>query len=199
MKNNINEISKEMGLDPRMGYLMELHGNVYIKASGLQEIANQSGEFNGCQVDIVREDWESGHEFFIIKARVYKKGCDQPFEDFADSYGSNLKGGNKFRHTITRAKARALRTAFSVPFCSVEELDDDLRFKKRNPSAPKSNWVEPRAEDQDEWKRASKRFFAIVDSLSIPQEEAKSIVYHQYSVNSTRDMTTPNFARPEPN
>ena len=130
MNSKIKKICEDLNLDPRMGYIIDLRGKLYITAAGLQQIAAQSPDLNGIEVEIITQDWEN--HFFLVKAKVFRKGCDHAFEDFSDSEGSQLKGGNKLRHTITRARSRAIRSAFAVPFCTIEELDDSIRFGKGN-------------------------------------------------------------------
>lgn len=131
-------MAEQYELDPLTGDLMMLRGKVYITAAGLQKLAVRDPSYEGCEIEIVQADWEKN--FYVIKARVWKKGCSHPFEDFgdADPSTSSLRGRVLFRHAITRARARAMRSAFAIPFCSVEELDDEGRNmvghpKKENP------------------------------------------------------------------
>ena len=127
-------VALQYGLDPLTREVMILDDKIYITAAGLQKIALRDPEYDGCEVDIIQAEWEKA--FFVIKARVWKKSCAHPFEDYgdADPSTSKLKGHSLFRHAITRARARAMRSAFAIPFCAIEELDDEQRqqlFSKR--------------------------------------------------------------------
>jgi murein DD-endopeptidase MepM/ murein hydrolase activator NlpD len=125
-------VAAQYGLDPLTREVMILQGKVYVTAAGLQKLALSNEDYDGCEIDIVEADWDK--DFFLIKARVWKKGCSHPFEDYgdADPSTSSLRGHALFRHAITRARARALRSAFAVPFCSLEELDDEKRWEMEN-------------------------------------------------------------------
>jgi hypothetical protein len=134
-------VALQYGLDPLTREVMILDDKIYITAAGLQKIALRDPEYDGCEVDIIQAEWEKA--FFVIKARVWKKSCAHPFEDYgdADPSTSKLKGHSLFRHAITRARARAMRSAFAIPFCAIEELDDEQRqqlFSKRQHDARKT-------------------------------------------------------------
>lgn len=118
-------VAEQYQLDPLVREIMVLQGNVYITAAGLQKIAIRDPSYNGCEVEIIHADWENN--FYVVKARVWKKGCEYPFEDFgdADKATSKMKGRALFRHAVTRARARAMRSAFAVSLVSVEEMPDD--------------------------------------------------------------------------
>ncbi|TNE48899.1 MAG: hypothetical protein EP343_13505 [Deltaproteobacteria bacterium] len=129
-------VAHQYSLDPLMREVIMLHGNIYVTAAGLQKLAQRDPDYNGCQIEPIVMDWENN--FFVVKASVWKKGCDYPFEDFgdADPTTSKLRGKALFRHAITRARARAIRSAFAVPFCALEELDDETRWKAAQNETP---------------------------------------------------------------
>jgi hypothetical protein len=121
-------VAQQYGLDPMTGEVMILHGKIYVTATGLQKLAINDPAYDGCEIDLVETDW--ANNFFVVKARIWKKNCAHPFEDYgdADPTTSSLRGHALFRHAITRARARAMRSAFAIPFCSLEELDDEMRM-----------------------------------------------------------------------
>ncbi len=129
-------VAHQYNLDPLMREVIMLHGNIYVTAAGLQKLAQRDPDYNGCQIEPIVMDWDNN--FFVVKASVWKKGCDYPFEDFgdADPTTSKLRGKALFRHAITRARARAIRSAFAVPFCALEELDDETRWKAAQNETP---------------------------------------------------------------
>lgn len=148
----LTQIAEKYALDPLTGEVMMLRGKVYITAAGLQKLAVRDPNYEGCEIEIVQADWEKN--FYVIKARVWKKGCSHPFEDFgdADPSTSSLRGRALFRHAITRARARAMRSAFAIPFCSVEELDGEMRANSR-PSSRSNNRQEHRSQSQQQAPR----------------------------------------------
>lgn len=129
-RETLKAVALQYGLDPLTREVMILKGNIYVTASGLQKLAVRDPDYDGCEIEVVQADWSNN--FFVIKARVWKKNCSHPFEDYgdADPSTSSLTGHALFRHAITRARARAMRSAFAIPFCSLEELDDEVRWRK---------------------------------------------------------------------
>gem|GEM_PF-2217259 len=128
-RETLKLVAIQYGLDPLTREVMMLNGQVYVTAAGLQKLALRDPEYDGCEVDIIEAQWD--RDFFVVKARVWKKACSHPFEDYgdADPSTSKLKGHALFRHAVTRARARAMRSAFAVPFCALEELDDEQRIQ----------------------------------------------------------------------
>jgi len=124
----LSAVAKRYGLDVAAREVMILHGQVYITASGLNRIALNSPTYDGITIEIVREDWE--RSFFLVKASVFLKGCAYPVEDYGDSDGSKMKDGARLRHAITRARARAIRAAFAIPFPSEEGEDTVFASEK---------------------------------------------------------------------
>lgn len=119
--NLIVEVSKRYGLDPANKEVGILHGQIYIQAKGLGRIALNNTAFDGCSIDIIKEDWDRGE--FVVKASVYLKGCSQPVTDYGSSYSSQMNGNhNRLSHAITRARTRAYRAAFAIPFPEMEEV-----------------------------------------------------------------------------
>ena len=128
-KQLLTAVSQRYGLDPLAREVMMLDGNVYVTAAGIKRLAIQDPDYDGCEIEIIERNWETNQ--FLVKAKVWKKDCSRPFEDFGDASPENsrMKGGALLRHAITRARARAMRSAFSIPFCSVEELDSEQRMQ----------------------------------------------------------------------
>jgi hypothetical protein len=128
-------VATQYGLDPLTREVIMLNNNIYVTAAGLQKLALRDPDYDGCEIELIQTNWDS--DFFVVKASIWKKGCTHPFEDYgdADPTTSNLRGHALFRHAITRARARAMRSAFAIPFCSLEELDDELRWRNLNANA----------------------------------------------------------------
>lgn len=127
-------VAREYGLSPVLKEITLLRGNVLITAAGLQKIAVSHPDYDGLEINYIVTDWEN--DFYVIEAQVYKKGCAHPFVDCgdADKNTSQMKGRALFRHAITRARSRAIKTAFGIPLLTLEELaDDDIKKEKHHP------------------------------------------------------------------
>lgn len=207
-KMNLDYVAKAYGLDVNLKHIILVRGNPHITLGGLLFIASRDPRFAGCEVEIIQADWDK--LFFVAKASVWLTGCDHPFEDYADSDGSAMKGGDKFRHTITRAKARALRTAFAFPFCSAEEIRDEpaesppKKGQRREAQAeechdpecapPALGKIEPAlppapgAYPSAPWKDEKKRLYAIAEEAGLPDDLMKDRLAAWYGVASTKEL-----------
>lgn len=184
----IMAICERYGFDPLLKEVELLHGQIFVTAKGIARVATDNPTFNGIEVEIIHQDWTKGKEFFVVKARVWKKGCEHPIEDIADSDGSKMKGGNLFRHTITRAKARAMRTAFAIPFCSTEELADEDRpvVVPQVPQVKRAADPLPSDQDQDRHRR---RFFTVANEKGLTEAQQRALL----GVASRKDATPERF------
>jgi hypothetical protein len=90
-------------------------------------------------VSPVREFSEPGQNRWVFRAAVHKARKSRPFVGFGDADPSNvsvLVRGSELRIAETRAVNRALRKAYGIGLCSVEELGAFSQQSK--PSTPPS-------------------------------------------------------------
>ncbi|MGB2632746.1 MAG: hypothetical protein WAM58_02305 [Candidatus Acidiferrum sp.] len=92
--------------------------------AGLLTIASRSG-CSGITTAIDHSVSEPSSARWVFKATVYKALCSKGFVGYGDADPSNtspLVRGAEMRVAETRAVNRALRKAFGIGLCSVEEL-----------------------------------------------------------------------------
>jgi hypothetical protein len=92
--------------------------------SGLIRLAQRKG-CSGISVNIMKEFCEIASSRWVFRATVYKKGRSKGFVGYGDADPSNvcsLLHGAEMRMAETRAVNRALRKAYGIGLCSVEEL-----------------------------------------------------------------------------
>jgi len=108
------DLCARYGLDPVTGDIAFLKGVPYVTFRGMTRLAHASGLYEGVTLEIMHQDHEKGE--YLVKAMVYKMGCQYPFEDFGDGETNNRQVGKlgKIKIATTRAKCRALRSAFPV-------------------------------------------------------------------------------------
>ncbi len=107
-----------------LGDLLLLDGNWYVTHSGLLSLAART-RCRGINVQQVREFCDSGSDHWVFKATVYRRGSRRGFAGYGDANPSNvspLVRGAEMRVAETRAVNRALRKAYGIGLCSVEEL-----------------------------------------------------------------------------
>jgi hypothetical protein len=107
-----------------MGDLHLLDGSWYVSHSGLLRIARHSRCFGVRTQPVIRFcDSTSGR--WVFKATVYTTPGSKGFVGYGDADPSNvspLVRGSELRIAETRAVCRALRKAYGIGLCSVEEL-----------------------------------------------------------------------------
>ena len=107
-----------------LGDLALLDGNWYVTHSGLLGLAART-RCRGINVQQVREFCDSASAHWVFKATVYRTGSRRGFAGYGDADPSNvspLVRGAEMRVAETRAVNRALRKAYGIGLCSVEEL-----------------------------------------------------------------------------
>jgi hypothetical protein len=121
----LKKLSETHSLEVAAGELQFLDNRWYVTNAGLLQIARR----NRCAG--IRTAIESGlsdpaTNRWIFKATVYKSPRSRGFVGFGDADPSNvspLVRGAEMRVAETRAVNRALRKAYGIGLCSVEELE----------------------------------------------------------------------------
>ena len=114
--------SAELRLSLLRGEITILEGKVYVTHAGLLRIARRR-RCSGIRVglDLDRSNGRVGR--WVFKATVSQSGSE--FEGYGDADPSNVSPtlrGAELRIAETRAVNRALRKAYGIGICSVEEL-----------------------------------------------------------------------------
>jgi hypothetical protein len=106
------------------GDLLFLNGRWYITHSGLLSIARTKRCFGMCVVP-AKEFSDPAHGRYAFCATVYKSSKCHGFTGYGDADPSNVSEimhGAELRIAETRAVNRALRKAYGIGVCSIEEI-----------------------------------------------------------------------------
>ena len=117
-------LTKRHYLSVAAGDLQFLDGRWYITHSGLLRIA-QRRKCIGIKTELQKDLFDPANERWIFKATIYKAPGLKGFVGYGDADPSNvspLVRGAEMRVAETRAVNRALRKAYGIGLCSVEEL-----------------------------------------------------------------------------
>ena len=120
----LKELSREYRLSVALGDLLYLNERWYVSHAGLLRIAQRS-KCSGIKVECVGELSDPGATRWAFKATVFKSGDCKGFVGYGDADPSNvsfLVHGAEMRVAETRAVNRALRKAYGIGICSVEEI-----------------------------------------------------------------------------
>ncbi len=120
----LRSLTENYGFAVALGDLLLLEGKWYVTHAGLLRLAARS-RCHGIQVQQVRDFCDPGAGRWVFKASVYKSPSSKGFVGYGDADPSNVSSlvrGAEMRVAETRAVNRALRKAYGIGLCSVEEL-----------------------------------------------------------------------------
>ena len=121
------------GISVVNGDVRYLDGGWYVSHSGLLALAERR-RCAGIHVQPVSKSCDPSNSRWVFKATVFKSSTCKGFAGYGDADPSNtsiLLHGAELRVAETRAVNRALRKAYGIGICSVEEIGSFAR-----PSAP---------------------------------------------------------------
>jgi hypothetical protein len=120
----LEDLSKRYSLSIASGDLLQLEGRWYVTHAGLLGIARRK-RCVGIQVRPAVQFCDPAASRWAFKATVYKSRTCRGFVGFGDADPSNVSAlvhGAEMRVAETRAVNRALRKAYGIGICSVEEI-----------------------------------------------------------------------------
>jgi len=122
--DSLKGLVKRFGISVSLGDVQFMDGRWYITHSGLLQIA-QRRRCSGLRTDLLAEFCDSAAGRWVFRATVFKSPRSKGFVGYGDADPSNtssLVRGAEMRVAETRAVNRALRKAYGIGLCSVEEL-----------------------------------------------------------------------------
>src|SRR5947208_2899864 len=157
MVRALKGLSIEHRLSVRSGDLLPLDGRWYVTHTGLLRLARRS-RCAGISVEAVPELSDASASRWAFRATVYRfKNC-KGFVGYGDAAPSNvspLVRGAEMRVAETRAVSRALRKAYGIGICSVEEIGSlaepipcSREAKKLPPQPVNGNYGVPKLRDR---------------------------------------------------
>jgi hypothetical protein len=122
--STLKELSMQFGFSLAMGDVILLEGRWYVTHTGLIRLARHS-RCAGIHVRPVPEFSDPSTQRWAFEATVYKSRTSRGFVGYGDADPSNVSSlvrGAEMRVAETRAVNRALRKAYGIGLCSVEEI-----------------------------------------------------------------------------
>jgi hypothetical protein len=120
----LRDVTERFGLSIGRREIQLLNGNWYVTHAGLLRLATQR-RCLGIRVQAVREYCDQAANRWVFRAVVCKSHGSKGFVGYGDADPTNtssLVRGAEMRVAETRAVNRALRKAYGIGLCSVEEL-----------------------------------------------------------------------------
>jgi hypothetical protein len=133
----LRKLTHDYGLSVAYGEILLIEGRWYITHAGLLRIARRC---SGIQVEPVREFCDPAVSKYAFKATIYKSRTCKGFVGHGDADPSTVSSvvrGAEMRVAETRAVNRAIRKAYGIGICSVEEIGSLARQPDSPPDSMK--------------------------------------------------------------
>ncbi len=120
----LGELTRKYRLSVALGDIQYIDQRWYVTHVGLLRLAERT-RCSGIRVQQVREFCDPSIGRWVFKATVYKSPRSRGFVGYGDADPSNVSPivhGAEMRVAETRAVNRALRKAYGIGLCSVEEI-----------------------------------------------------------------------------
>ena len=121
---SLRSLTSDFSLSIGRGDIICLDGHWYVTHSGLLRLASRR-HCVGIQVEMVRDFCDPTGARWAFRATVFPSDKSAGFVGFGDADPSNVSSvvrGAEMRVAETRAVNRALRKAYGIGICSVEEI-----------------------------------------------------------------------------
>jgi hypothetical protein len=155
--STLRELVETYSLSVRLGDVLLLDGRWYVTHSGLLRLSKRE-RCAGIHVSPVRTFCDAAARRWAFKATVYTSSNCRGFIGYGDADPSNvfpLVHGAEMRVAETRAVNRALRKAYGIGICSVEELGSSAGLpgparesEKFPPQPANGNYGGPKVRDR---------------------------------------------------
>jgi hypothetical protein len=122
--DKLTHLTRTLNLAVSTGEILYIDGNWYISHAGLLRIALRQ-HCLGIRTALQERQSDSAANRWVFRATVYKSRASRGFVGYGDADPSNvspLVRGAEMRIAETRAVNRALRKAYGIGLCSIEEL-----------------------------------------------------------------------------
>ena len=185
----LRELTKNFELSLRSGDLLYLRGGWYVTHTGLIRLAARR-RCRGIHVHPIAEFSDTLNGRFVFKATVYKSRTCSGFVGYGDADPSNvsfLVHGAEMRVAETRAVNRALRKAYGIGICSVEEIGS---LDRQSDSGLDSKKLpQPASESGNGRRTVRDRLCQVIRQHQLDPNLVKSYAIDFCGVKTLRDAT----------
>lgn len=186
----LRDLTTKLKISVASGELVLIDGAWYVTHSGLLRIAARK-HCQGMSAQLLSEFCDINSSRYAFRAMVYTTPTCKGFVGYGDADPSNvseLVRGAEMRVAETRAVNRALRKAYGIGICSVEELrscrtDDPLRGDRK---------VNPQPANGHSWSNGRSvrdRLCQIIRQNQLDPASVKSYASEFCGVKSLREAT----------
>jgi hypothetical protein len=195
----LKRLTVSLELEIRSGELLRVNGAWYVSHSGLLKLATRQRCF-AIHTQPVLESCDLANSRWIFKAIAFKSPRCKGFIGYGDADPSNVSAllhGAEMRVAETRAVNRALRKAYGIGICSVEEIGSFARPERtKHEVKHTSHKLPPQAANgkgghgsDRNGSRLRDRLCQLIRQHSLDAELVKSYAVDFCGTKSLRDAT----------
>jgi len=184
----LQSLTRSFQLSVVAGDLLLLNSGWYITHTGLIRLAARR-RCTGIQVHPIPEFSDTLSRRYVFKATVYKSRTCPGFVGYGDADPSNvsyLVQGAEMRIAETRAVNRALRKAYGIGICSVEEIGS---FERQSGSPDSKKLPQPAKRNGNVSLTVRERLCQIIRQHRLDPNLVKSYATDFCGVKTLRDAT----------
>ena len=185
---SLQGLTSSYGLSVGRGDLICLHGCWYVTHAGLLRLSSRRG-CSGMHVEMVPDFCDPSNNRWTIRAKVFRAGRSEGFVAYGDADPSNvspLVHGAELRVAETRAVNRALRKAYGIGICSVEEIGSTERSRE---AAPEPKKLPPLPTNGNGRRTVRDRLCQVIRQHQLDPNLVKSYATDFCGVKALRDAT----------
>jgi len=186
----LRDLTRDFSLSLKCGDLLLLSGGWYVTHAGLIRLAKRC-HCSGMHVQPVRQLSDRQTSRFAFRATVYKSARCRGFVGYGDADPSNVSfvvHGAEMRVAETRAVNRALRKAYDIGVCSVEEMGS-LSEPRQTPREPKTVPPQPPNGEGNYGPKVRDRLCQLIRQHQLDASLVKSYATDFCGVKALRDAT----------
>src|SRR5579862_4537882 len=131
---SLRDLTATLSLSIRRGDLLQINGKWYVSHPGLVRLAHQRRCF-GIETSLEQQMTDISARRWVFRA-VVRTSPSKAFVGYGDADPSNVSSlvrGAEMRVAETRAVNRALRKAYGIGICSVEEIGSSAEWAPATP------------------------------------------------------------------
>jgi hypothetical protein len=184
----LREIANQHGFSVSAGDLLYLHNGWYVTHTGLIGLARRK-RCSGIHVEAVDSLCDSAANRFVLKATVFPSKGSSGFVGYGDADPSNvsfLVHGAEMRVAETRAVNRALRKAYGIGICSVEEIG---AFAEPHQTSPESKKLPPQPSNGNGGRSVRDRLCQVIRQHQLDPNLVKAYATEFCGVKALRYAT----------
>ena len=184
----LRSLTFDLSLSTRRGELLQIDGKWYVSHSGLIRIAHRR-RCSGIVTSVEQEMTDVSAKRWVFRAVVHTSAA-KAFVGYGDADPSNvspLVHGAEMRVAETRAVNRALRKAYGIGICSIEEMGTISEPLSAAP--PKPNKLPPQPSNGNGSRTVRDRLCQIIRQHQLDPNLVKSYATDFCSVKTLKEAS----------